>query len=235
MLDAVLTNPVECRRRPPLRLPVAAGVDEVHELFVGHVVDVDLEGRYVGDEAGELVVPAKGNLAGACAKRGAARGNRDPCAWRARAARVSACSRRGPLLFVRQLVPHVEHRFLVHRLVLEDGEHRLGVVQQRMPGLIERRIRERVEDERIAVLGEPPDLLSSRPAGALTAARRRLVFRIDAAREQPLETFVNARTTEPLLHERVDAEGRKVSLIEHDRMTERNGTRVVGLRPDDVE
>ena len=77
MLDAVVTNPLERRRCPPVPLPITAGVDEVHELLVGHVVDVDLEGRDVDDEAGELVVPAKGNLARAGAKRRAAGRNRD--------------------------------------------------------------------------------------------------------------------------------------------------------------
>ena len=123
----------------------------------------------------------------------------------------------------------------MHRLVLEDGEHRLSLVQQRMPGLIERRIRKRVEDERITVGGEPPHLISRRPLDALTPACRCVVFRIDAAREQPLETFVNARTAEPLLHERVDAKGGQVPLVEHNRVTERNGTGVVGVGPDDVE
>src|SRR6187401_2372949 len=104
-----------------------------------------------------------------------------------------------------------------------------------MPGLVERRIRKRVEDERIALVGEPPDLLSSRPLDALITACRRLVLRIDAAREQPLETFVNARTTEPFLHEGVEAEGREVPLVEHNRVTERNGTGVVGVGLDDVE
>ena len=45
--------------------------------------------------------------------------------------------RRPPLLIERQPVPHVEQRLLVHRLVLEDREHRLGAMQQRIAWAIE--------------------------------------------------------------------------------------------------
>ena len=84
-------------------------------------------------------------------------------------------------------MPHVEHRFLVHRLVLEDRVDRLGLVQQRMPGLLERRVRERIEHEGVARVGEALDLVARRPLGPLAAAGGRLVFGIDAAREQALE------------------------------------------------
>src|SRR5687768_8997462 len=106
-------------------------------------------------------------------------------------------------------MPHVEHRFLMHRLVLEDRVRSFSLVQQRMPGLLDRCVRERVQNQAVALVGETADLVARWPLGALTAVRRRLVFRIDAAGKQALEVFVDAWTTEPLLDERVEAERRQ--------------------------
>ena len=86
----------------------------------------------------------------------------------------------------------------MHRLVLEDGERRFAFVQQWMPRLFDGRVRERVQNQAVALVGEAPDLVTRWPRGGLTAARRRLVFRIDAAGKQALEAFVDARTTERL-------------------------------------
>jgi len=44
---------------------------------------------------------------------------------------------RTPLLVERQPVPHVEQRLLMHRLVLENREHRLGAMQQWIAASIE--------------------------------------------------------------------------------------------------
>ena len=85
----------------------------------------------------------------------------------------------------------------MHRLVLENGEHGLRFVQQRMSRLLDRRVGQRVENARVALVGESLHLFARRPFGPLTAAGGRLVFRIDAAGEQPLEPVVNARRPSP--------------------------------------
>ena len=46
---------------------------------------------------------------------------------------------------------------------------------------------------------------------------------------------VDARQAEPALQERNDAEGRQVPLVEHDGIAQRDRTRVVGLRIEEVE
>src|SRR5262249_8483167 len=104
-----------------------------------------------------------------------------------------------------------------------------------MSGLLERSVCERVENEGVAVVGEPTDLVARRPFGAVAVPGGRLVFRIDAARERGLEPFVDARPAEPLLYQRVDAECGEVPLVKDDGVTERDRARVIRLGSDDVE
>ena len=217
-------------------MAVAAGIDELQELLVRHVVDVDLECGHVDGEPRELVVPPERDLARTCAERGATGRHHDPRRPKAsfRAGVVTQAGRR-PLLLVRQLMPHVEHRFLVHRLVLEDRVDGLRVVQQRMAGLFERRVRERLQNACVTFVGEAPDLFARRPFGRLAAAGGCLAVRIDAAREQALEALVDTRPAERSLHERVEAERRKMALVEHDRVTKRDRPGVIRLGLDDVE
>ena len=75
----------------------------------------------------ELVVPAKRNRGAVGAERRLAGRDRDGRApWRVAAALVAHAARGAALLCVRQAVPHVEQRLLVHRLVLERREDRLA-------------------------------------------------------------------------------------------------------------
>jgi hypothetical protein len=235
MLDGRLPNPAEGLGRPPLRLPIAPVLDEVQELLVRHVMDVDGEGGHVHHEARHLVVPSEGDLARTGTERGTPGRDRDALRARRAAARKRRRTGRRSLVPVRQLVPEIEQGLLVHRLVLEDREHGLRLVQQRMAGLLERGVGKRVEDEIVAGLGKPLYVGSRWPLGRLAAVGGALAVRVDAAREQALEVGVDARTPERLLHQRVHAESWQVALIEHDRVPERDRPRVVGLRPDDVE
>ena len=136
---------------------------------------------------------------------------------------------------MRQLVPHVQHRLLVHRLVLDDGVDGLRLVQQRMPGLLERRVRQRVEDERITRLGKPAHVVARRPFGLPTPISRRVVLGVDAAREHAFEPLVDARAAEGPLDQRVHAERRQVPLVEDDGVSQRDRARAVGLRPNEIE
>src|SRR3954471_16629971 len=43
MRDPLAADPCPIRRAPPSPIAVAAGVDELHELVIGHVVDIDAE------------------------------------------------------------------------------------------------------------------------------------------------------------------------------------------------
>ena len=235
MLDALALHPGERARGPELRPLVAAGVDEGQELLVGDVVHVDLEGRYVDDGARELVVPAEADLTREGAERRAAGRDHHARRCRRRSGDVCASADGRSLVVAGELMPHVEHRLLVHRLVLEDRVDGLGLVEQRMPGLLERGMCERIEHEGIARIGKVLDLIPRRPFGPPAAAGVRLVLGIDAAREQALERVVDTRTSEPFLHQRVDAEGRQVPLVEDDRVAQRDRPREVGLRLDEIE
>jgi len=131
-------------------------------------------------------------------------------------------------------MPHVEHRLLVHRLVFEDGVDGLPLVEQRVSALLDGSVRQDVEDARVALIGEALDLVARGPFEA-SAIGGRLVLRIDATREELLEPFVDALAAEPLLHERVEAEGRQVTFVEDHWMPQGDGTGIVGLRTDEVE
>src|SRR5438067_943623 len=60
-------------------------------------------------------------------------------------------------------------------------------------------------------------------------------MRIDAARKQRLEPLIDARPAQRLLHERIEAEPRQVSLIKHDRMPQCDGLAVIGLLADHIK
>jgi len=61
-----------------------------------------------------------------------------------------------------------------------------------MPVLLDRRVRQRVEDERVARVRKALDLFPRRPFGPPAAAGIGLVLGIDPAREQALERVVDA-------------------------------------------
>ena len=181
-----------------------------------------------------LVVPAEANRSTRDAQRRATGGNIDPFRSRRTSLDARRISARDVFLLVRQPVPHVEHRFLMHRLVLEDRERRLRVIEQRVPWTIELLARERIGDLPIRFVDERLHHRSARPQTARLVRRVRLV-RIDAAREQLLELRIDARTAERALHERVEAERRQMAVIEDDRLPQMNRPAVIGLLGEEVE
>src|SRR5207248_7764352 len=111
---------------------------------------------------------------------------------------------------------HVEERLLVHRLVLEDAEYRLGAIEQRMSGALDVGVRERVGDAPIRLGRERAHVRARGPVGQ--PAARALLVGIDAAREERLEPRVDAWAAKTFLDQRVEAEGRQMSFVEHNRM-----------------
>src|SRR5262249_405165 len=59
--------------------------------------------------------------------------------------------------------------------------------------------------------------------------------RIDAAREQRLETLVDARAAERLLDQRVEAESRQMAVVEHDGVAQIDRPAVVDVLGQHVE
>src|SRR5262249_47337475 len=120
MLDTVTPDPLPVLRRPPLRVAIAAGVDELEEPRVGHIVPLDRERLDPDRMRWEFVVPPEADGAAIDAERRAAAGDVDPFLTRRRAVRLRTRASRRRLLRVRQAMPHVEQRLLVHRFVLEN-------------------------------------------------------------------------------------------------------------------
>ena len=60
-------------------------------------------------------------------------------------------------------------------------------------------------------------------------------MRIDPSRKKRFEPRVDARAAECSLHERIEAEAREVTLVEHDRMAQRDRLAVVRLVYEEIE
>ena len=60
----------------------------------------------------------------------------------------------------------------MHRLVLEDGEHRFGAIEQRMARHVEVGVRERVDHAPVGFGGKLVDLVAARPAWWRRGTRR---------------------------------------------------------------
>ena len=158
-----------------------------------------------------------------------ARGRLGPGGWRV--------ASRFALLVEWQAMPHVQERLLMHRFMLENGERRFRAVEQ--AGVRAARCRRWPAPRHAAVgfLGELPDLVTRRPPARVRGTRSAAS---DSCGSMPRANNVSrwaidARLAEPALHERVEAESRQVTFVEHQRMAERNRPRVVGLVPDEIE
>jgi hypothetical protein len=124
---------------------------------------------------------------------------------------------RPPLVIVRKLVPHVEHRLLVHCFVLQDGERRFGAVEQRMAGAIGD---PRAQAHRVLVgplQRQTPAPRHVSATGCVRPSRHVRIVRIYPARKQLLEASVDTRLSERPLDQRVEAERRQVALIDRRR------------------
>src|SRR5206468_3723249 len=117
--------------------------------------------------------------------------------WR-RSGHLKTVALRPMLLTERQAVPHVQQRFLVHRLVFEDGEDRFGAIEERMPRLLDLRIGERIDHLPVGLRRE---LFNHGTGGPCRLVALGPFLRIDAAGEERLEPGVDARATEPALDE----------------------------------
>ncbi len=113
------------------------------------------------------------------------------------------------LVIVRQPVPHVQQRLLVHRLVLERRVDGFAVLHRR-PIFDEGRIAQRLENRLVCRTSEGEHLLARRPLGRGPAPRHGRIHtvRIDAALEEPLEPRVDAGMAQAALEKRNHAERR---------------------------
>ena len=109
------------------------------------------------------------------------------------------------------------------------------------PGCSSSRVHQRIDHRRVGFVGERADLLPARPAGrrvrrAVDAPPAADAFvRVDAACEQRLEAWVDARLSERLLHQRVEAESGQMPFVEHQRMAQRDRLSVVGFVGEQIE
>jgi hypothetical protein len=115
---------------------------------------------------------------------------------------------RAAFLIVRKLVPHVEERFLMHRLMLQDREDRFGMIESGSPGRSRSSCAQRLEYLLVCFLRQTP----GRPTGSATQpphqASTPSSAGSDAAREQLLEPCIDARTAKRALDQRVETERR---------------------------
>ena len=131
-------------------------------------------------------------------------------------------------------MPHVQQRFLVHRFVLEYRKRGFGPIEQRVAGLIQIRMSKRRNHAPIRLVGELTHVGTLRPVHGVS----RLVIafrRIDAAREERLEPFVDARLAEPAVDQRVEAECRQVPFVEDERVALGDRPLVIRLVGHEVE
>jgi hypothetical protein len=79
----------------------------------------------------------------------------------------------------------------MHRFVLEDAEHGLRTIEERIPGTLELGRLQRFEDAAIGFVRELPHEVTVRPFLAGRVLRR--FTRVDTARKEPLEFRIDAR------------------------------------------
>jgi hypothetical protein len=139
-------------------------------------------------------------------------------------------------------MPHVKQSFLMHRFVLEDREHGVCTIEQRIARTLQILMRQRIDDACVGFCCERAHDVLRRPsfrfAATLRAAvgRSRLRFvRVDASREQRFQPRVDAGLAKRLFHERVEAEAREVAVVKHDRMPQVDRTLVIDVLREHVK
>ena len=199
-------TPTPRRPRAPAADSRASAMNSRNSALVTLCASMSKRGNVDGERV-ELVVPAKRDDRAdrravrprrrtPRAERGAAGGDIDALIRRRSGAELVRQVVRLALVRVRQPLPHVEQRFLVHRLVFERGEDGLPVGHRGMlaSGEVELGPLHRRDDRVVGSPRELEDLVARRPARAGAAARHGLLLAvgIDAAREQRLEALVDA-------------------------------------------
>ena len=132
-------------------------------------------------------------------------------------------------------MPDVLQRLLVHLLVLDDREHRLRAIEQRMPRPLELGRRERVFER-----GDPIPRRTRSPARATATSARSESPGTSCSGSMPRAKSTSSAGSMPgsperLLEQRVHAEGGQVPLVEHDRIAQRDRPAVVRLGRNQVE
>ena len=191
--------------------------------------------------ARELVVPAERDRVRD--RRRAWRGRREPRSIPARGDRAVDARRvagRASLLLERQPMPHVEQRLLVHRLVLEDGEHRLGAIEQRIARADRGRRASSASmhppigfvGELLARVARSASASRVRRPGAGAAIRRGSMPRANSASSRGVDA---RRRRAPRLTSVLKLNAGQVALVEHDRMAQRDRLAVVRLVGEQIE
>src|SRR5262245_24541885 len=137
-------DPCPILRSPPPWITIATRLDELLIARIRDVLRLNRTSRDVYCIRRMLVVPSKSDCSTVNAKRCASRRQTDPLRCRRRALGDRRAATRAVFLFMRKPVPHVEERFLMHRLMLQDREDRCGAVEERMARTIEILVRQRV-------------------------------------------------------------------------------------------
>ena len=154
MAHRIMLQPRKVVRPPPARVAVAAGVDELQERGVRHVVALDRERRHLRGRRGELVVPAERHGVAIDAECRASTRHVYPIRRGDFPADSRSIVLRRAFVRERETMPHVQERLLMHGFVLENREHRFAAIEQRMAGAIEIRIREHVQHADVRLVGE---------------------------------------------------------------------------------
>ncbi len=195
MRDPFVLAPLPPGVGPELAFSIPAGVHELEEIRVGDTVHVNLESAHLDAMLVELVVPTERDLSMRTKRRDT---GRDPDGGaRRRLDRTFVVERGwGALLLVRQTMPHVEQRFLMHRLVLERGEDGLATAHRAMfaAAQIEHRLAEGLDDGLVCAPAKRQHLIAGRPGGLRSCTRHRQLdaVGIDATLEQPFHPGVDA-------------------------------------------
>ncbi len=120
----------------------------------------------------------------------------------------------------------------MHLFVFENGEQRFGAGQQRVRRIVERRVRDVVDERGIAGVAELAHGRAIGPIVAPVACREVERPRIDAALEEQLESRVDRRAVECAFVQHEVRERGEMTLVEHERMAERNRGIVICRRRD---
>ena len=146
---------------------------------------------------------------------------------RRRAAGHRLRTRRRPLQREVQPVVHVQQRLLVHHLVLQQRVHALRPPHDRVGAAGDVGRLQRVQDRAVGALHVLPDGVARRPEVDGRSRGGLRVARVDPAGEQRVQLRIRPLRPQPLAQQAVDGERRYVTVVEHQRMAQRDRLLVV--------